>query len=192
MSVPLKGELIIATGTRKVMPLPYGTDNQILITNTQSPNNVSFVDSNKKYFSAYDAGGAINLNSGFTAITWDTESYKDADYYTHSADSANVTVLKTGIYKITVNLSITTALSLTQATSTARLEIDTGGGFTALAGTTSVTNLGTVAGGSGCVVSAYFGTISAGNVLRATAERTTGSGTVTTLANGCRILIETY
>lgn len=192
MSVPLKGELIIATGTRKVMPLPYGNDNQVLVTNTQSPNNVAFVDSNKKYFSAYDAGGGINLNSGFTALTWGNEVYEDSDYYTHSASSANITIVKTGIYKVSATLTMNTGLSLTQASSTARMEIDSGGGFSAVAGTSGVTNLGTIAGGSGSVTIGYFGTISAGSILRLVAERTTGSGTVTTLANGCRILIETY
>jgi hypothetical protein len=190
MSLP-RGELMITSGNNRVATIPPGASNQVLVIDTSNEDKLVYKNTYKKYFSAYDAGGGINLNGGFTGITWDTEDYKDTDYYSHSADGSQVTILQSATYIISVDISTSTALSLTQSISTVRLELNTGSGFSAVSGTIAPINLGTIASGSGSAHIVKIAALSAGSILQVTAERTTGTGTVTTVANGCRIIIET-
>lgn len=55
-------------------------------------------------FAAFDSAGGTDLGTSFTAITWDTEIRKDANY-THSADSSDITVSAAGTYRVTVNIT---------------------------------------------------------------------------------------
>lgn len=130
----------------KSQPFPF------LVTDSQSANGLAYVEIstllnlNKKIFSAYDSAGSINISGGPTAITWATESRKDNDCYTHTANSSSVTVTKSGNYRVIANITAATAVSLTQTTCYSRLEVNTGGGFVTVPGATSWGNLGTITG----------------------------------------------
>ena len=131
---PVKGEIIVSNGSRKVTTIPISGDGQLLVTDSQSANGLAYVEIstllnlNKKIFSAYDSAGSINISGGPTAITWATESRKDNDCYTHAANSSSVMVTKSGNYRVIANITAATAVSLTQTTCYSRLEVNTGGG----------------------------------------------------------------
>lgn len=193
---PVKGEIIVATGSRKVTTIPIVGDGQLLTTDSQSATGLSYIDIsvllnlNKKIFSAYDSAGSINISGGPTAITWATESRKDTDCYTHAANSSSVTVTKAGNYRITANITAATAISLTQTSCYARLEVNTGGGFVTVPGATSWGNLGTITGGAATMTIDYVGAVTAGSIFRIVSERISGAGLTATITNASRLIIE--
>lgn len=193
---PVKGEIIVSNGFRKVTTIPISGDGQLLVTDSQSANGLAYVEIstllnlNKKIFSAYDSAGSINISGGPTAITWATESRKDNDCYTHTANSSSVTVTKSGNYRVIANITAATAVSLTQTTCYSRLEVNTGGGFVTVPGATSWGNLGTITGGAATMTIDYIGTVAAGSVFRIVSERISGVGLTATIINSSRLTIE--
>ncbi len=193
---PVKGEIIVSNGFRKVTTIPISGDGQLLVTDSQSANGLAYVEIstllnlNKKIFSAYDSAGSINISGGPTAITWATESQKDNDCYTHTANSSSVTVTKSGNYRVIANNTAATAVSLTQTTCYSRLEVNTGGGFVTVPGATSWGNLGTITGGAATMTIDYIGTVAAGSVFRIVSERISGVGLTATVINSSRLTIE--
>jgi hypothetical protein len=193
---PVKGEIIVSNGFRKVTTIPISGDGQLLVTDSQSANGLAYVEIstllnlNKKIFSAYDSAGSINISGGPTAITWATESQKDNDCYTHAANSSSVMVTKSGNYRVIANITAATAVSLTQTTCYSRLEVNTGGGFVTVPGATSWGNLGTITGGAATMTIDYIGTVAAGSVFRIVSERISGVGLTATIINSSRLTIE--
>lgn len=193
---PAKGEIIVATGSRKVTTIPIVGDGQLLMTDSQSATGLSYVDvstilnANKKIFSAYDSAGSINISGGPTAITWATESRKDSDCYTHAVNSSSVTVTKNGNYHVTANITAATAVSLIQTTCYSRLEINTGSGFVTVPGATSWGNLGTITGGAATMTIDYVGSVTSGSIFRIVSERISGAGLTATIINASRLTIE--
>lgn len=193
---PVKGEIIVSNGSRKVTTIPISGDGQLLVTDSQSANGLAYVEIstllnlNKKIFSAYDSAGSTNISGGPTAITWATESQKDNDCYTHTANSSSVTVTKSGNYRVIANITAATAVSLTQTTCYSRLEVNTGGGFVTVPGATSWGNLGTITGGAATMTIDYIGTVAAGSVFRIVSERISGVGLTVTIINSSRLTIE--
>ena len=90
---------------------------------------VSFIS---KFFFAYDSTGNIDVTSGDTDITLDTEVKKD-NCYTHSADSAEITITESGWYKIEIDVFAETTAGRDSAQWW--IMIDTGGGYSEMAGT---------------------------------------------------------
>ncbi len=97
-------------------------------------------------FSAYDSGGEINITATFTDLPLDTQERVDSEY-THTADTAPVTITEAGWYEISYSASAyTSAGGNAQATVATQLQEDTGGGFATIAGSTASDLL--VSGGS--------------------------------------------
>ncbi len=93
------------------------------------------IEQSEAYFHAYDAAGGTAIGTSFTDITWDTEVREDT-LYTHAADSATITISQNGWYLIRYECTPDTKLGFTaRYTADHRLMIDTGSGYTELAGT---------------------------------------------------------
>lgn len=136
----------------------------------------------------YDAAGGTTVSSITSDITFDNEGRKDSDYYTHGADSAEVTIVQAGDYLISYDMSAKVSDG-TRSNVDWEMQVNTGGGFADIPGTWAGTYHRTSAddentGGCTCVYSA-----SAGDIVKVigTSDRATQ---VTTVAHGCRLYIE--
>ena len=97
-------------------------------------------------FSAYDSGGEIDITTTWADVPLDTQERADNEF-THTVDTAPVTIEEPGWYEISYSASAyTNAGGSSQATVATRLQEDTGAGFATIAGSTGSDFL--VSGGS--------------------------------------------
>ena len=140
-----------------------------------------------KIFHAYDAVGNIDITSGWTDITFDTEVKKDEDY-SHANDSAEITIQRSDWYLVSYYIS-TNETSSGRAQSVAKLQKDTGSGYADIPGTIGVMyNRTTAQGGTNASVSITH-QFSAGDKIKLVAQRDSGAETIVTVPNSCGILI---
>ena len=173
-----------ATGIVTVSSATAPTSGQILTATSSTAANWQ---TPSQYFAAYDAGGNINISSGFTDITWDTEDKKDSAF-THSADSAEVTVNESGDYLIHCHMSIMGSNARTE--SVIRIMIDTGSGYTESSGTLAYGYHRNNNQNKSTAVTMKYINLSSTNKIKIQATQNTGSGTMRTAPDGCRILIQ--
>lgn len=139
-------------------------------------------------FSAYDAAGDITISGSETDITWDTENIKDSGY-THSADSAEITVGATGDYRISVDLTVYNS-SGSYCCGYGQVRKDSGGGYADIAGMDFYTfNYSTTYKDSTMSASLVV-SLTASDKIKVVAGRNAGSATIKTRADACRIVIE--
>lgn len=141
-------------------------------------------------FYAYDNIGNIDITSGFTSITWDTEIRKDS-IYKHSVDSSDITFASNGDYLVSTDISTNKTSDRIRSTTVIRILLDTGSGFLEIEGTRGFAyNRNTTSGENTCTVTRILSGIISGNIIRVEAMRLNGIGTILTIPNGCRIYIE--
>lgn len=133
-------------------------------------------------FAAYDATGTTSITTGGFDLPWDTEQTKHSNY-THTADAAVVTVGAAGLYKVSVDVSVTWSAGGHSTLECHLAESDN----TEYAGTRFyVDMIGTLTGYTHSLTA--FLTLTAGKTVKV---RATGPATApTTIANGCRFSIE--
>ena len=185
----VKGTITVKDGTGKNNHQSPPAGNNLIIADSNESSGIRFFTLPGN-FSAYDSAGEVDINSGFTAITWNTEDHKDSSHYTHEGGSSNITLNITRKYKITVDIS-TYVISGNNPTSTeARLVIDAGGGFTEMLGTKSfIFNRNSSTGHGTTSITKYY-SATAGDIIRLEAQKLSGNNILATCPNGCRIIIE--
>ncbi len=178
----------IAIGNGRIIPSMNG---QYPITDSSINEGMRFIDL-PSFFSAYDNGGAIDVSTDWTDITWDTERRKDSPYI-HTADSAVITINK----KTNIILSFDYACYMTSSsgsvpsTSAARLVIDTGSGYTEVAGTRCYAlHDRTAAGNASASANNIIISVNSRNSLKLQVQRFTGNDTLQTVSDACRIFIK--
>lgn len=142
------------------------------------------------YFNAYDAAGDISINAGYTPITWDTEVRKDC-VFIHAANSSTIAVTEDISILVVVDVTIYHTTGSARTDSVARLMLDTGAGPAELAGTKTymyhrMASQGKSSGSIHRIVN-----MNTGDKISVEVARNSGTGVLKTLANGCRILLQT-
>lgn len=125
--------------------------------------------------------------TSFADVTWNTETKKDSGVFTHSANSASITLIEAGTYEIHADFEF----SVTSGTNVwdqmrAKLLLDGSditGSFASCNGSNSY------AGKASCSINMTIVTASANQVLKCQVQRASGSDTVNLLSSGTRILI---
>ncbi len=178
----------VAIGNGRVIP---STNGQYIVTDSTQNEGIRFIDL-PSYFSAYDNVGGIDVSAGWTDITWDTERRKDG-IYTHTADSAVITINKTTdfIFSFDFGCDMTSSSGSVPSISAARLVVDTGGGYTEVAGTRCYTfHDRTTAGEASSSVNNIIISVTSGDDFKLQVQRFSGNDTIVTLADTCRIFIK--
>ncbi|MBN2307262.1 hypothetical protein JXD20_04725 [Candidatus Peregrinibacteria bacterium] len=141
-----------------------------------------------EYFDAYDSTGGTSIDAGFTDIPLGTERKKTTDF-THSTGSAEITVNTDGTYY--VNYAVTTDITsgTNRSESEARLMLDTGSGYAAVAGSIAKMYNRTATQGDATASRSFTLDLSAGDKLKIQAQRSSGSSNIATLAGGSALVI---
>ena len=137
-------------------------------------------------FHAYDATGAINISAGATDLTWDTEVIKDPAY-THSNDSAEITVTVAGWYKFEVD--VTTDVTSGTIRSDSYFYLYHVDDTAIIAGTVAWMYNRQATQGENTASVTRIVELAIDDTVKVVALLNSGSNTITTLANGCRITI---
>lgn len=142
-------------------------------------------------FYAYDAVGAIDINSGWTDLTLDTEVKEDAPF-THGADSAEVTINEDGWYEITYNVSTDVTSGTSRSDSETKIQEDKGSGYIDVPGSFGqMYNRQATQGGSSTSVTILREFVS-GDKVKIQAHRISGTNTVVTSADGVGLTIKKF
>lgn len=173
--------------------LPIGSNGDLLTANSaealgvewSTPSSITF---GEKVFWGYDTAGGINISSGWTDITLDSEGYKD-DEFTHSADSAVVEVDEDGIYQITYYVTTYITSGSSRSDSEARIVIDTGSGYVEEAGSIGGMYNRTAGEDLANASVTIIKSLSATDKIKLQARRNSGSDTVVTWPNSCGLVI---
>lgn len=143
-------------------------------------------------FYAFDATGDIDISAGFTDINFDTEVFKNSDWFTFTAAVASITINIAAWFKISYYISTRVSVGTVRSDSEARLVKDTGGGFAAIAGTIGTMYNRTVVGGTTNANIQILHHLDAGDIIKLQAQLVSGTNTILTLANAVGILIEVF
>ena len=139
-------------------------------------------------FYAYDAAGDIDISSGLTDITLDTEVKKDSEF-THSNDSAEIEINTTDLYEITYYIGTYVTSGSSRSDSIAKLQKDTGGGYADIPGTIGpMYNRQSSQGYANACVTVLH-TLNDGDKIKLVAQRNSGTNTILTLANSAGLVI---
>lgn len=142
-------------------------------------------------FYAYDSVGAINLNSGWTDLTLDTEVKEDTPF-THGVDSAEVTINEDGWYEITYNVSTDVTSGASRSDSEAKIQEDKGAGYIDVPGTLGqMYNRQATQGGNSTSVTILREFVT-GDKVKVQARRISGANTVVTSADGVGLTIKKF
>lgn len=143
-------------------------------------------------FGAY-SGSAQGINSGAN-INWDNVTLEDTTYATSggTGNYDDITINVTGLYKVTIDVSTYITSGTGRSDSRAHITLDDGGtaGAVEQSGTRCYMYNRTSGTSSNTGSTTAYLNITAGDVLRVYAVRNSGSDTVSTIANQCRISIE--
>jgi len=141
------------------------------------------------HFEAFDLDGDVVLNSGYTALTWDTVVLSE-NIYQLSKDSSVIQINATGWFEIRAEITTDIVWSSSRSTSMARIALNTGRGFEGLPGAkTYMYNRTSNAGyGSGCITRKFY--CKSGYQIRVEATKESGGGNIRTVPETCRIAIK--
>lgn len=140
-----------------------------------------------------DDGGTVIATAAWTDVTWDTERRKDTTWYTHSADSAEVTIEVAGDYKVTYDVTAdnldTSGASSARHFALWKLQVNSGAGYGDIAGTIRGTYHRTSAAGEGSASCTIIYTFAADDKVKLVG-RSDHATDVVTVAQGCAMTIE--
>lgn len=140
-------------------------------------------------FYAYDAAGNINLTAGWTDITLDTQVRADSAY-SHTAGNAPVTIQEDGWYEITYDIGTYISTGANRTSSQAKLQENTGGGFTDVPGSLSYMYNRNNANGYDSASATVTRQFTAGDIIKLQAQAFNGTDTVLTQANSVRVNVK--
>lgn len=132
-------------------------------------------------FYAYDANGNIDVTGGWTDITFDTE-VRENSAYTHTSDSAVVTVNNNAWYQVTAQCFSETTVGRDSAQW--RLVKDSGSGYSEISGTRAGSYHRTDANDESTATVNAMLNLNSGDKIK---FQGSGDGGVFTAPNGCRI-----
>lgn len=141
------------------------------------------------YFHAYETGGGQSFTGSWVEVNLDTES-KNTGGYTFSTGGSQVTFDNAGTYQIHYYISIYGDGSGNRSDGMARLQLDTGSGFSEMPGTRANYYIRAASNGqqSGSSVT-IIRDMNAGDTIRLQTKRERGSATLNTEADGVGITI---
>jgi hypothetical protein len=136
---------------------------------------------------AFDAAGGIDISSGWTDITLDTEVVKDSIF---ALSGAEITINADGYYAISYYVGADVTSGTKDSKSESRLAVDTGGGYAELGGTRCPMFNKDVAEGTSNGAATVLRQFNSGDKIKIQAQRMGGTSTIVTYANACGITIE--
>ncbi len=135
------------------------------------------------HFYAYDNAGGTSIGTSWTDITWDTE-VREGDIYTHATDSASIDINEAGWYLITYECTMDTSTS-TRNTVDHRLLAD----GTEIGGTRRSSYHRLASDGEDTAkTTTLHQVLGSSDTIKAQAIADESSS-ITTVADGCRIII---
>jgi len=142
-------------------------------------------------FYAYDAAGDIDITSGWTNITLDTEVKEDSSY-THATDSEVITFNEDGWYEITYDIGTYITSGGARTSSRAKLQEDVGSGYVDVPGSQATMYNRNAANGYDSASATVMREFNAGDSIRLQAQSFNGTDTVLTEAETVRITIKRF
>lgn len=137
--------------------------------------------------SVYDGSGGTSIGDSWADLPLDGTSRKSG--FSHTPPSAEVTVATDAIYVIIGCVSVDQVSGSSRSESVARLMLDEGGGYAEVEGTRIGNYSRTSSQGKDTGCFAIILTLSAGDKLKLQAMRSSGSGSLATLADGVSLSI---
>lgn len=156
-----------------------------------SSGSVSLINQQKiNYIDVYQTtSGGQNISAGYTDILMDVQRVIDTNLFTHTVNTAPITVLESGRYFVSARMTTDITAGTARSTSEMRLQIDSGSGFVTVDGTRAVMyNRDNVNGDGSCRISLIY-EFTSGDIVKMQARRGQGTDTIVTRADGCSILI---
>lgn len=181
-----KGTIIVNDGS-KIIGLTGNTDYNVLVFDPNESSGVRWT-SGPKLLMCYNATTEVSIDSGWSDITWDTQVKKDS-IYTHSLNSAEVTINEPGFYYVAVDIGTYNSSGSSRSQSIMRFLVDSGSGYSEIGGTRgSMYNRNSAQGRASASVNRPI-QFMIGDKFKVQAQRSSGTGVILTEANACRINI---
>lgn len=134
------------------------------------------------------AGGTALPLLTIVPVPWDTERVLDTTEFTHAASSPNVTIDRAGRYNVGFNITPNMTAgngNVARSTVLHALQIDTGGGFVTVAGTTTASyHRDSTDGRNTGTLEPVSLSLGAGDILRVVSTKITGTSTISLLGDG--------
>jgi hypothetical protein len=140
-----------------------------------------------EYFDAYDAAGGTDISSGWTDVPLDTERKKDA-MFEHTGSSAEVTFEATDTVAIFARVAVNVISGSSRSEAEMRMSIDTGSGYTEIAGMVSPSYARQLNYGGQAIAFAVV-SVGWGDKIKIQARRTLGTSTINLRAGGSGLTI---
>ena len=140
------------------------------------------------YFDGYDSAGDTDVSSGWTDVPLGTKRVTTSGF-THTPGDAEITFVNDGTYIVVARLTTYVSSGTSRSESELKLQIDTGGGYADVPGTTGINYNRTADQGAATSTVMLVLGVSAGTKLKMQGRRVDGGSTVQTLANGSGITI---
>jgi hypothetical protein len=118
-----------------------------------------------QYVELINGTGGIVLPFTNVDIPFDTQSFLSSDY-SHVLGTASITFNQGGVYQVNYQASTIITSGTYRVNVQFQLEVDVGGGFTAVPRSSSYTNNRTTGSGSSSTTNTSFLTVSAGDTLK--------------------------
>ncbi|MEM9346032.1 MAG: DUF2793 domain-containing protein [Planctomycetota bacterium] len=139
-------------------------------------------------FDAYDATGGQTFTSATITLNLDTVR-KNTDSNLFSLVSDELTISEAGTYVLLFRVSTDVSAGTARSASKCWIETDTGGGFTAVAGTEGFMYNRTLSLGDNTATVQLALDVAAGDKFRVRANRINGTDTITTKDNGSGLTV---
>lgn len=140
-----------------------------------------------EYFDAYDAAGGTDISAGWTDVPLDTERKKDTPFE-HTGSSAEVTFQAADTVAIFARVAVNVTVGTNRSEAEMRMSIDTGSGYTEIAGMVSPSYARQLNYGGQAVAFAVV-SVGWGDKIKVEARRTLGTSTVNLRAGGSGLTI---
>ena len=144
--------------------------------------------SSTNMFYAFDSVGNINIISGWTDITLDTEVREDSNY-THGTDSAEITFNQDGWYEVSYNISTDVISGADRSTSASKLQENVGAGYIDIPGSRGEMYNRISNKGSTNASVKILREFESGDKIKLVASRTSGSDNIQTKPDSAGITI---
>jgi len=149
---------------------------------------VIFGGRSPQIFDGVDGAGGTAI-TGWTDVPINIVSLTTGTY-SHSTPSAEVTVLRRGLYKVTAECSTTISSGTGRTDSEMRLMVDSGSGFTEVAGTRRAMYNRTLNLGENSASTSRYLQLDAGDKVKIQARKEGGPSNLQLLTNGSALNIE--
>lgn len=177
LQCPEAGQIVLITNST----------NQVVVSSTGV---VSFTEVARVNFIHMYKTSDVTLTGTYADVTWNTEIYKNDTTFSHTANSAIITVDQDGWYKVTVTVTVTNTSGTARSGAKFRLVEDSTGSYVVVPGSEVATYNRTVGGGDQSATIVAIVQLSATDTVKVQGYQWFGTDTLDIDASGTTFTME--